>query len=426
MSKPLDAALSYAARGWPVVALHTPVQTGEKPVCSCPDLHTCPHIGKHPRFHRATLAHGAHSATTNAGTIREWWGRWPDANVGIAVGPRAGLLALDIDPRNGGDDTWAALLAELGPLPATVEAQTGGGGRHLLFKHPGGVVAGGGLGAGVDVLGSDGQLIVAEPSLHKGGKRYCWELSSAPDMVVVAELPEVWKAKILRADAVGEDRGYRENREDRESGQQGTQPTPVDPAIPVTPAPADPEWTEDRLFKATLPTGRGQHDRCSLNLARGAKLHLGYATPEAARAMFDRWWDRAAPFCAEHDADTAWFKFVRGFEAARIPLGATDLVAVAFEAAKRGPLPKAADRFRTDRMRLLVGVCWHMQRLAGGPFKMSCHQLAKMYGVHPNQPWEWLCGLEKSLVVRRLDRGRGGAVGGKAATFAYIGDDLPT
>ena len=126
-------------------------------MCSCADAHTCAHLGKHPRYNPSTLANGANSATTNASVIREWWRRWPDANVGVAVGPRSGLLALDIDPRNGGDDTFAELVSDLGPLPDTVEAKTGGGGRHLLFKRPGGEVKGK-LGAGVDVLGSDGTV----------------------------------------------------------------------------------------------------------------------------------------------------------------------------------------------------------------------------------------------------------------------------
>ena len=427
MTTPLDSALAYAARGWPVVPLHSPIQTGEKPVCSCEKCHHCPHIGKHPRYRPDTLANGAHSATTNASVIRGWWGRWSDANVGVAVGPRAGLLVLDIDPRNGGDDTFAGLVADLGPLPETVEAKTGGGGRHLLFVHPGGDTVGT-LGPGVDVIGSDGKLIVVEPSVHPSGRRYCWELSSAPESIPLAELPESWKEKIQRAHAMREDGGYRENREDRESGQRGTHPTPVDPAIPVTPAPppaADPQWTEDRLFSETLPTGRGQHDRCSMNFARGAKMNLGYATPEAAQAMFDRWWARARPLCAEQDDDSAWFKFVRGFDGARIPLGANGLASMALEAAKRGPLPLAANKMRTERMRLLVGMCCHLKRMTGGSFRLSCWQLGELFGVKPAQAWEWLRNLERALVIRCVDRGQGGAASRRAATFEYVADDLP-
>ena len=89
----------------------------------------------------------------------------------------AGILVLDIDPRNKGNETLARLKKELGPLPDTVTALTGGGGRHLIFKHPLFPVrkdtSGKVFGPGVDVL-SDGCIMIAPPSLHASGKRYRW------------------------------------------------------------------------------------------------------------------------------------------------------------------------------------------------------------------------------------------------------------
>ena len=91
---------------------------------------------------------------------------------------RPGILVLDIDPRNNGEETLARLTKELGPLPDTITAITGGGGRHLIFKHPSFPVrkdtTGKLLGPGVDVL-SDGCIMVAPPSRHASGKRYRWE-----------------------------------------------------------------------------------------------------------------------------------------------------------------------------------------------------------------------------------------------------------
>ena len=76
-------------------------------------------------------------------TVREinsWFRRWPLANVGIVTGAESDLIVLDIDPKHGGADSVAALERRHGALPATIEALTGGGGRHLYFAHPGGVV----------------------------------------------------------------------------------------------------------------------------------------------------------------------------------------------------------------------------------------------------------------------------------------------
>ena len=141
----LAAALDYAARGFLVFP--------------------CKPRSKHPLTKRGFL-----DATDNAGQITEWWRSTPTANVGLScIG--SGLVVLDIDPRNGGDETLAALLAELGPLPATAEAATGGGGRHLIFHAPPGKMRGS-LGPGLDIK-HDGYVIVP-PSIHPSGGVYRW------------------------------------------------------------------------------------------------------------------------------------------------------------------------------------------------------------------------------------------------------------
>jgi hypothetical protein len=49
-------------------------------------------------------------ATTNFAQIRRWWMRWPTANVGGAMGREMHLVALDFDPKNGGDLSLNDLL----------------------------------------------------------------------------------------------------------------------------------------------------------------------------------------------------------------------------------------------------------------------------------------------------------------------------
>jgi len=184
----VDSAVAYARRGWPVLPLHT--VTGGR--CSC-GRGDCASPGKHP-----LTAHGLKSAVADEPIIREWWARWPDANVGIATGPASGLLVLDVDPRHGGDETLAELEARYGKLPDTVEALTGGGGRHLLFQHPGGSVgnSAGKLGFGLDIR-ADGGYIVAPPSRHVTGRPYEWDVSSHPDDVPIAPAP-AWLLELLR------------------------------------------------------------------------------------------------------------------------------------------------------------------------------------------------------------------------------------
>src|SRR4051812_39514871 len=90
---------------------------------------------KIPLISRARGGQGVLDATTATEKISTWWSRWPTANVGLAMGDASsGVFALDIDPRNGGDESLAALLEQHGKLPDTVEALTGGGGRHIILR----------------------------------------------------------------------------------------------------------------------------------------------------------------------------------------------------------------------------------------------------------------------------------------------------
>lgn len=105
--------------------------------------------------------------------VEGWWHRWPDANVAVATGSVSGLVVIDVDPRNGGEETLFRLQLEHDILPMTLESETGGGGRHLWYGQPELPVASGMLGPGVELKGQRG-LIVAPPSRHLSGDRYRW------------------------------------------------------------------------------------------------------------------------------------------------------------------------------------------------------------------------------------------------------------
>ena len=66
--------------------------------------------------------------------IERWWTRWPTANIGARV--FKGHVVVDIDPRNGGTDTWAE-LTDGHHLPTTLTTRTGSGGLHYWFKRIG-------------------------------------------------------------------------------------------------------------------------------------------------------------------------------------------------------------------------------------------------------------------------------------------------
>ena len=159
----LDAALWYVQHGFPVFPAHN-VRDGQ---CSCGDV-GCTHPGKHPR-----TARGFKDATKDLSQIRRWWGKWPDANIGLPTGPASGLLVIDIDPRNGGDSSWESLVLKHGQPPSTAEQITGGGGRHIVFRDPG-VAVPKELAPGIDVKAAGGYIIVP-PSTHPSGRIYTWD-----------------------------------------------------------------------------------------------------------------------------------------------------------------------------------------------------------------------------------------------------------
>jgi hypothetical protein len=135
--------------------------------------------------------------------IGAWLERWPDANIAIVTGFASGLVVLDMDPRHGGEASLAELERRHGPLSETVEARTGGGGRHLYFAHPGEIVRNRvGLAAGIDLRG-DGGYVIAPPSVHASGATYRW--IHGPDAHRLAPLPD-WLLAAALAD--GARRGH--------------------------------------------------------------------------------------------------------------------------------------------------------------------------------------------------------------------------
>lgn len=171
MNSLLKAALRYASRyGWRVFPLD----------------------GKEPRIHG-----GFRSATTDERTIRRWWAKWPDANVGIACDSEHGPIVIDLDEPKKHEVSGFKFLERL-ELPqeglVTRSAVSREGRLHLYFapmrdgtqlkrmirplSHHHNKVA-------IDILG-DGGYVVAPPSIHPDtGEPYRWE-----DKIDMAPFPK--------------------------------------------------------------------------------------------------------------------------------------------------------------------------------------------------------------------------------------------
>lgn len=185
----IDYALRYAELGFSVFPLHW-ITSARR--CSCDDG-DCRSPGKHP-----LPIKGVKEASRDPLVIEAWWQRWPEANIGMAMGQASGVFAVDVDPRNGGDVTIEALQAKHGRLPDSINAMTGGGGQHLLFRFEPGRQLPGKLGNGVDVKGEGGYIVV-EPSIHASGVAYAWEAEGDPIYGATAAPAPAW---LFVADAV--------------------------------------------------------------------------------------------------------------------------------------------------------------------------------------------------------------------------------
>lgn len=203
-----EYALRYAKAGFRVLPLYG-IRAGS---CMCGSLE-CRTPGKHPVG--ILVGRGSAGATRDEAKLRRWFdGREPgEINIGIAFD--AGVVAVDIDPRNGGDTTWSSLISTHGAIPQTATASTGGGGTHHLFRVPADARIGK-PGPGIDIKGTN-TYIVVEPSTHVSGSVYAWAPESDPtDGGEIADMPE-WLLRICatKADIIAEANASAERLEPR-------------------------------------------------------------------------------------------------------------------------------------------------------------------------------------------------------------------
>lgn len=169
----LEAALDLAGRGWAVF----PSAAGTK----------LPLVKRWPDV-----------ATTDAAQVREWWTRWPDANVSHCTGA-SGTMVLDLDGPQG-FASWRVLQRVHGRAPVTrmVVSPRAEGGVHLYWQAPPGLYVksvAGRIGSthvpGIDVRGTRGQAVLP-PSVRSDGTAYRWH---DPEVPIAA--PPRWMVALL-------------------------------------------------------------------------------------------------------------------------------------------------------------------------------------------------------------------------------------
>lgn len=220
VNEPLKAATQYACHGLRVI----PIKPGTK--------------------HPGSILRWQEMATTDPEVVRQWWtGKHQGWGVGLVLGTQPNgthIFAVDLDRHReeaNGPEAFKALAEKHGGIPQTVRAKTGGGGHHLLYSAPAGMVTNStaDLGPGIDIRGQGGQIVVW-PSVHpETGEQYRWAEGLEPWNHQIAEAP-AWLLELV----IPKEKPPREKPPKAEKGT----------VTPITAAPSRPAQPLSKLSPA--------------------------------------------------------------------------------------------------------------------------------------------------------------------------------
>jgi hypothetical protein len=117
-----------------------------------------------------------------------------------------------------------------------------------------------------------------------------------------------------------------------------------------------------------------------------------------------QWHQRALAVIDTKSFDETWTDFLRAYESARLPLG----VALDQWARQQAGqwLPPAADDYDSDRISLLVGMCWHLAHLSPQRrFFLSSHRAGALLGISQRTALSCLRMLTTDGVIQLIERG---------------------
>lgn len=199
----LNGALWYAhTLNWKILPTHG-IRSSDG-MCTCGKRHDDPKdVGKH-----AVFSGWQNDATDDMATIQGWWSQNPEYNIAV-MAKNSGFFVLDIDPRNGGDESFYRLEERLGgDIPNTITQITGEytirgvvkRGMHLFFKAPEGYTYPKDLKPlgfpGIDIK-HNGYTMLA-PSRHLSGVNYEWHPERNPGNSEMAEPSEAMMEYLAR------------------------------------------------------------------------------------------------------------------------------------------------------------------------------------------------------------------------------------
>ena len=158
-----------------------PTHSVSENLCTCRKVN-CKSPGKHPKLNNWKAI-----ATDDKARLANLF-KDNNSNIGIVTGVKSNLVVIDVDPKNGGLDSYIELINKFGNIEKqTLVSNTSAGGYHVYFKYSGNIKCSNStvFGPGIDVKGNGG-YVIAPPSQHISGAQYCWRNG----LIDPAELPK--------------------------------------------------------------------------------------------------------------------------------------------------------------------------------------------------------------------------------------------
>ncbi len=293
--------------------------------------------------------------------VREWFSSTRPNGMAVICGSVSGNLCVrDFDVRES-HERWARDHPVLAATLPTVQTARG---RHVYFRN------------GLDciVRQPDGELrgagyCLLPPSVHPSGHIYEWVVP-LPD----GPLPEVDPYEVDLVACVTEQIEQTEHIDSIEEERSALNKTKD--ALPSE---------IERAIASTLPTGPGQRNHQVWELVRALKAISGLVNADDAqlRAIVKVWHRRARPFIRTKPFEEPWLDFVTAWRRCRLAEGG-DLMLI-LEKAIATELPRVADDYEQDGVRVLVAFCRELQRASDdAPFYLSCRTASRLLGVDHN------------------------------------------
>lgn len=416
-------ALGFVERGWRIVPCAGVRRDGR---CTCRRA-SCSRPGKHPVSTGWQAA-----ATTDPGVIRQMTAK--PGNIGIATGVQSGIVVIDVDGADG-LRTLADLLQDHPDIDQTYTVETGSGGRHLYFRHPGRMIANDvRILPGIDIRG-DGGLVIAPPSQHTSGGQYA-VLTDLP----VADFPDAF-GRVLKSACKSQRLGATQVPRSKPKSL----PTTDAPPACVLPTSCLSTAYVYEAIEATVPSVASTRNRGIFEFARWLKSMEGIdpdMAPSPRLLPYVRQWhdrlteiSRLEGFTVKGTLLDTMADFCHCWP--RIKCTRGDSLSGAVDRAKRHiadgltePVRSAAEVFgASNELIALLAVCYELHKFWDGlGFHLGCRTAAKSVEGVTSQPrcFKWanvqLNLLVKVGVLRFINQVKPGGTCDVASSYLWTWD----